>query len=91
VIEPIMVDTTISAGPPPRTARTRAGFRFTATTPGATFRCKLDARPWTTCASPATYRRLAVGRHVFRVVARDAAGNVDPTPAVRRWRITAAL
>ena len=28
------------------------------------------------------------GLHTFRVRAIDPTGNVDPTPAVRTWRIT---
>jgi hypothetical protein len=55
--------------------------------PGATFRCKLDRRRFRFCTSPKTYRKLALGRHVFRVKARDRAGNVDATPAVKRFRI----
>ena len=34
-----------------------------------------------------TYKRLEPGRHVFRVKARDRAGNLDTTPAVKRFRI----
>jgi hypothetical protein len=27
------------------------------------------------------------GKHRFEVRARDAAGNVDPTPAVQKWTV----
>jgi hypothetical protein len=84
---PVRPDTRISAGPAARTARRTAAFRFASTEPSSTYRCKLDARAWTSCASPKAYRNLAAGRHVFRVASRDADGNIDPTPAVRSWRI----
>jgi hypothetical protein len=53
----------------------------------AHYRCKLDRQPFRPCWSPKTYRRLAVGRHRFAVVAIDESGNRDPTPAVRHFRI----
>jgi hypothetical protein len=58
-----------------------------ATEPGATFHCKLDRGRWRTCRSPKTYRKLRPGGHTFRVRAIDAAGNVDPTAAKRRWHV----
>ncbi len=65
--------------------RRKATFRFTSEK-GAQFLCKLDARPYKLCASPKTIQALKPRRHVFRVKARDRAGNVDPTPAVKRFR-----
>jgi hypothetical protein len=73
---------------PARVARAgRATFGFRSTERGSTFQCRLDRRAWRRCTSPTTFRRLALGPHTFRVSARDAAGNVDPTPAIRRWLI----
>ena len=66
--------------------RRKATFRFTSEK-GAQFLCKLDARPYKLCTSPKTIKALKPRRHVFRVKARDRAGNVDPTPAVKRFRI----
>lgn len=60
-------------------ARAKVKARFTSET-GARFECKLDGRPYAACASPKTMK-LKVGKHVFRVRAADAAGNVDSTPA----------
>ena len=37
--------------------------------------------------SDAVYKQLKPGKHVFRVKARDRAGNVDRTPIVKRFRI----
>ena len=66
--------------------RRRVAFRFTAGEPGATFRCKLDRQPYRPCASPGVYW-LGPGRHVLRVLATDAAGNADRTPALFRVRV----
>jgi hypothetical protein len=89
---PLARDTTppgtrITAAPSRRTKIRRARIRFVSTEAGSVFQCKLDRKRWTPCRSPKLYRELAKGLHVFRVRARDAAGNADPTPAVRSWRI----
>jgi RTX calcium-binding nonapeptide repeat (4 copies) len=52
----------------------------------ATFRCKLDRKPFLPCASPRAYV-LAVGKHAIRIRAVDAAGNADPTPALLKLRV----
>lgn len=79
--------TTISSGPSGKTGAEKATFRFRSSEAGSTFQCKLDAKPWSSCRSPKAYRNLKDGRHIFKVRARDAAGNVDPTPAKRSWRV----
>ncbi len=63
-----------------------ATFRFTSTEPSS-FKCSLDGRPLSSCSSPKTYRGLRVGRHTFKVVATDAAGNSDASPATASFRI----
>jgi len=68
-------------------ATRKATFRFASGEPGSTFSCKLDKRKLRRCTSPKTYKKLAPGRHVFRVKARDRAGNLDATPAVKRFKI----
>jgi hypothetical protein len=68
-------------------ARGKATFRFSSNEAGSRFRCKLDRKPFRACRSPRTYSKLSAGRHVFRVVAIDAAGNVDRSAAVARFRI----
>lgn len=64
----------------------RAVFRFNSNEAGVTFLCKFDRKPFRRCLRR-TVRRFSPGRHVLRVKARDAAGNVDPTPAVYRFRV----
>jgi hypothetical protein len=47
----------------------------------ATFECSVDAGPWAACASPVTIAALADGSHTIAARARDAAGNLDASPA----------
>ena len=61
-------------------------FRFRSSEAGS-FRCSIDGRAFSRCRSPRTYRGLGRGRHVFRVRAVDEAGNFDPTPVRRVFRI----
>ena len=68
-------------------AKRKATFRFGSGEPGSTFTCKLDKKKFKPCKSPKTYKQLKPGKHVFRVKARDRAGNVDRTPKVKRFRI----
>ena len=62
-------------------------FRFRSSEPRSRFECRLDDGAWRSCSSPKTYNGLANGQHVFRVRARDGAGNVDRTPASWTWAI----
>jgi hypothetical protein len=39
------------------------------------------------CESPRSYTGLSEGAHAFAVRARDAAGNVDGSPATRTWSV----
>lgn len=79
--------TTISAGPTAETAARSALFTFFANE-DATFECSLDGAVFADCVSPVFYEDLLPGTHEFQVRARDAEGNVEPTPATRAWTIT---
>jgi hypothetical protein len=68
-------------------AKRKATFMFASGEPGSSFRCKLDRKSFKRCTSPKTYKKLKPGKHVFRVKARDRAGNLDVTPTVKRFRI----
>jgi len=86
------VDTTppqtkIVKGPGSKLSQGIAKFRFRSSESGSTFLCKLDRKKAKRCRSPKRYRKLKPGRHTFRVWAIDAAGNKDPTPARRRFRV----
>jgi hypothetical protein len=78
---------------PPDTSITRAPDGFTtgrtvleyaATEPGE-FSCTLDGASRACDLGRLTLPLLRPGTHVFTVAARDAAGNVDPTPASVRF------
>jgi hypothetical protein len=78
-------DTTLTSHPRKRTTKRRASFGFTATEAHPTFQCRLDKKAWGACTSPKSFR-VTHGWHVFKVRARDAAGNLDPTPASWRFK-----
>jgi hypothetical protein len=62
-------------------------FRFQSEDGSATFQCKLDGKPFRNCRSPLTTKKLALGRHTFEVRARDASGNLDPSPASYAFKV----
>ncbi|MBK8294204.1 MAG: SGNH/GDSL hydrolase family protein [Solirubrobacterales bacterium] len=62
-------------------------FRFESSEKGSTFKCALDGRRFRRCKSPKKLKGLKKGKHIFRVRAIDASGNVDKSPAKRKFRI----
>ncbi len=80
------------AAPPQTTIRktklsgTKATFKFTSSTKGAKFECKLDKGKFKACKSPKTYKKLKPGKHIFKVRAVKGK-SVDPTPAKRKFKI----
>lgn len=85
---------------PPDTAITSAPSNSTATAATITFsgsdnvasplafECRLDNAAFAACTSPYTQSNFNRGLHTFQVRARDAAGNVDQSPAAVTWRVT---
>lgn len=80
----IAPETVFTQKPPKQVSTKTVTFAFTSE-PGASFRCRFDGGTWRTCTSPRE-RAVSVGSHTFAVRARDAAGNVDPTPATYTFR-----
>ena len=86
-------ETTITSQPTDPTSSTSATFTFTGTddttpTGSLTFECQLDGGGFAACLSSTTYPGpLSAGSHTFEVRAKDAANNVDPTPASYTWTI----
>jgi hypothetical protein len=77
-LDTVAPETTLDAGGPP--------FAFSSDDAAATFECNVDEGDFAACTSPDA-RAYADGPHTFSVRARDAAGNVDPTPATRTFTI----
>ena len=88
VVDRTPPDTIITSGPPPVTSDSTPSFEFAANEAGTTFACRFDGEPFAPCTSPLTAPTLAVGGHTFEVQAVDAAGNADPTPAQRAFRVS---
>jgi len=80
-------NTTITSGPASITRSTSASFAFVSSEFGSSFQCSLDNATFSPCSSAKSYTGLTNGLHTFRVLATDAAGNVDLTPAARSWRV----
>ena len=75
--------TTINSGTSGSVAKSEAEFKFTSVS-GASFQCSLDGGAFSSCASPEKLTGLEEGEHNFEVRA-VLGGNVDPTPATRRF------
>lgn len=74
-----------TASEAPGPAATGEGAAAPAGGEAVTFECRRDSADpaaWAPCSSPATFTGLADGPHKIEVRAIDAAGNVDPDPAV---------
>jgi subtilisin family serine protease len=73
--------------PPAKTNQTSATFAFSSNEPAeATYECSLDGGAFGACP-PMPLTGLAAGSHTFSVIATDAIGTPDPTPAVATWII----
>lgn len=69
-----------------REKKKKVRFKFVSSEPGSIFRCDTDEDLPTACRSP--YKsRFPRGKHDFEVVAIDAAGNADPTPATVEFTV----
>jgi hypothetical protein len=83
-------NTTIVSGPSGTVKSREAKFTFSSTEP-SNFQTRLDGGNWEAngAVTSKTYSNLANGTHTFEVKATDAAGNEDPTPASRSWKVRA--
>ena len=91
VVDGIAPDTTITSGAPADSTATTATISFTGSddvSPTVAFECRLDKSTYVACSSPQNLTNLSLGLHTFEVRAKDAAGNVDLTPASVTWRVT---
>ncbi len=54
---------------------------------GVSSECRFDGGQYQSCTSPWEASGLPDGRHTFEVRSMDAAGNVEPSPALVEWTI----
>ena len=79
------LDTSIDSGPGLTNDMTPE-FAFSATQPGATFECMVDAGSFQPCSSPVTLPAQTDGEHTLSVRA-TAGGFTDPTPATHAFTV----
>jgi hypothetical protein len=79
-------ETEILKGPKKKTKKRKAKFEFGSDEPGSTFQCRLDKADFEPC-DPSEQLKVKRKKHTLRVRAKDPAGNVDPTPAQRKWKV----
>lgn len=90
VVDATPPETRIDSGPAAETSERSATFSFSGSEGGVGFECKFDDGSFAPCSSPHTTGDLSDGAHRFEVVATDAAGNRDPSPAAREFSVVAA-
>jgi Tol biopolymer transport system component len=81
--------TRITFAPASKTRSRSPVFRFTDSSgqAGTTFRCKLDRMAWRRCHSPLRLKRLSRGRHLLRIKGINAAGEIEPKPVKRAFKV----
>lgn len=85
-------ETSIESFPPSPSSGFSAPFTYDSSEPASSFRCQLDSGPITVCsATGKTYFSISTGSHVFRVWAKDNAGNEDPTAAEHVFEVQTDL
>jgi hypothetical protein len=78
--------TVISAKPAAKTRDRTATFRFRSDGPGRSFECAVDRKPFVSCRSPFTTKRLNFGPHTFSV--RAVSGGVaDSSPSKFAFKV----
>jgi uncharacterized delta-60 repeat protein len=86
VVPPGAPETTIVTGPIGVTNDATPEFVFESTPPGADFECRLGDAPYAPCSSSLTLTPVENVKHRLQVRAVSAAG-IDPSPAVREFKI----
>jgi uncharacterized repeat protein (TIGR01451 family) len=89
-VDTVVPDTTLLTAPSGLVNASTATFTFESNEAGVTFECSFDNAPFSACTSPVNLTAITDGNHTFQVRARDAAGNVDATPATATWQVDAA-
>ena len=76
--------TTFVSAPSGTRATAPVAISFASNEAGSVFQCSLNNQPYHVCTSP-QHLTSKSGGNVFRVFARDLAGNEDATPAAATW------
>ncbi|MDQ3264414.1 MAG: Ig-like domain repeat protein [Myxococcota bacterium] len=80
-------DTSVLSGPAALVNTRAAELEFGTDDPAAVFECSVDGGSFGACGASLALSDLADGSHRVEVRARDAAGNVDGSPAVHTWTV----
>ena len=80
-------ETTVARGPGAKTRDTTPTFSVRVSEAFAALSCRIDGKPARRCGPFFTTRTLRPGRHSVSFAATDLAGNADPTPATRSFRL----
>jgi hypothetical protein len=86
-VDTVPPNSSITAGPDGPIATTSAQFAFAGTGGATATQCRLDGGSFAPCTSPKTFTGLKDASHTFEVRALDAAGNIDPSPASRKFSV----
>ncbi|RYZ02713.1 MAG: hypothetical protein EOO73_30595 [Myxococcales bacterium] len=89
-VDATVPDTTITSSEPDPTNDPTGDFVFASNDSAATFECSLDGAAFAPCAATFSTASLPDGSHTLSVRAKDAVGNVDPTPATHPWTVDTA-
>ena len=81
--------TGILSGPKKLVNLRSADFQFSSNETESTFQCSLNGAAFKGCDASESIIRLSSKSHTLLVRATDKAGNVDPTPALHRWKVDA--
>jgi hypothetical protein len=84
---PTAPETQIDAGPGGKITKPKATFTFSSPSAGATFECSSDKSGFSECRSPKKLKRLANGKHLFRVRAVSPEGLIDRSPAEQKFKV----
>ncbi|MEJ8800599.1 Ig-like domain-containing protein [Pontibacter sp. H249] len=80
-------ETTIATKPATLTNTNTATFSFTSNESDVIYLVSINGAAFTEVSNPYTINNVADGTHTLAVKARDAAGNIDETPASFTWTI----
>lgn len=78
-------NTQITKAPKQKISKGKVKVKFKSSEQGSSFECKLDKGSFKSCDSPFK-AKVDQGKHKFKVVAIDQAGNQDPTPAKLKFK-----